>query len=180
MYGAAKAVDDAGKASASSEPGVDQKGALPGKQAKFGEEVSVGDLRVSVRDVTSGECAWIWGVIGNYTRARLTVHNTSSGKIVDWSGAHTLDHTKAVDEHGNEFRTVEITGMWNPVNDDGRPVAWFNTSAFYSTRVMPGMTCESSLFFESAPPTSKELAITIDIDGTALRFRGPIKQADNP
>jgi hypothetical protein len=146
----------------------------PEKQAKFGEEVRVGDLLISVSDVTSGHCdSTLWGGVrlGDYTRGHLTVRNTSAGKVVDWSGSDTLDHATAADEHGNRFRPVEMKRMWETKPGNG----WQTASAYNSVRMMPGMTYESSVFFEDAPPTSKQVIITLQIEGTPIRFSGPVE-----
>ena len=99
----------------------------------------------------------------------LSIQNTGKGKIAEWAGWQGKGVLE--DEHGNKFKPLDLRG-WSclPANDT-LGGGWDGDSG---SRIHPGETYRNALYHEYAPPTSKEVVITLPLDGRSLRFRGLI------
>lgn len=137
----------------------------------FGEKVSRGDQRISITAATNEH-----GAGGEYRgqfrtiklmRIHLSVENTSKGKIAQWEGWQ--GKAKIEDEHGNEYSPIDLRGWRYLPNNDTFGDGWDGDTG---SRVHPGKTYINMLYYQHAPFTSKEIVVSIDIDGQPYRFRG--------
>ena len=75
------------------------------------------------------------------------------------------------DEHGNRFKPLDLRGWSCLPSNNTLGGGWDGDSG---SRIHPGETYRNALYHEYAPPTSKEVVITLPLDGRSLRFRGLI------
>lgn len=137
----------------------------------FGERIKRGDLKITIRGVTSG---WISGQHhGQFDSIQLmyavvSVENTSGGKISVWHGWQGSGVIQ--DEHGNRFHPVTLKGWtWLPKND------WDDMmDGDFAVRVNPKTTATNAVYYQFAPPTSTKVTISLPLDGKTIHFSGKI------
>ena len=143
------------------------------REYKLGEQVRVGDLLISIPEVMS-EKFFTGHYNGKFTpRQMMLVHvsiqNTSPGKIVEWPGWQGKG--EVMDEHGNKFKSIDLTGWSCLPNNNTLGDGW---NGDFATRIQPGTTYENAVYFDYAPPTSKQVVITLPLEGNSVTFRGLI------
>jgi len=136
-------------------------------ELKRGEEYRSGDLLVSIEEVTHLR-PWYgihFGVEGYFEASRVSIklQNTSSVKIVDWSGWYYKGGLQ--DEHGNVFKYMKILGWVFPVKPPD-----------FSERINPGKVIYTSLFFDEIPATSKKFIFKTTLDGKILIWNGALEE----
>mgnify|MGYP007135525177 CR=1 FL=1 len=82
-----------------------------------------------------------------------------------------MDGIDAEDEHGNSFKRKDLTSYRRMVGDEGD---WSHNDADFPARLLPGQTDESAMFYEMAPPISKQITISVQVGDRVIRFHGPI------
>jgi hypothetical protein len=128
----------------------------------FDEPLRDGDLLIKVVQITSGSTGGEY--LGRFATleasfVQVEVTNTSKTKIVDWAGWHGKG--EMVDEHDNRFEPRSTAG-WTL---DG-------PRADRATRINPGETYKTILYFQPLPPTSKRVTITLPLGGKQVKFSG--------
>jgi hypothetical protein len=100
---------------------------------------------------------------------RITIQNTSKGKIADWAGWQGKGAVE--DENGNKFQPADLRG-WSCLPNNNTFGGGYDGD--FGSRIHPGTTYEEALYHEYAPPTSKQVVIRLPLEGKIVTFRGPI------
>jgi hypothetical protein len=137
---------------------------------KFDEEVSHGDLRITITQAYPfrGSGQYRGQFRGrNFFIVTVSVKNTSTGTIADWPGWY--GKATVEDEHGNKFAPLDLSGWaWLPAND---PDGW---QGDFGARIHPGKTYVNALYHEFPPETTNEAIVTVPLAGRTLCFRGQL------
>lgn len=143
--------------------GPKKGGEAPAKQAAgktyaAGDVIDLAPLKVTFRQarVTSlvGE-QFRQSVSSRVLRVEFTLENASPVKVADWGGWQGSGSVK--DEHGNTFRPYNPSSSFRFATDE-------EADAYdAAVRVDPGKRLTRHLYFQPAPPSSKQATLELPL-----------------